>query len=592
MYLDYFGLKIKPFQITTDHRFLWLGEKHQEALATLRYGIQDNRGFLLLTGEVGTGKTILINRLISLLDIDTIVATIPDPDVESMDFYNFLADGLKMNQTFNSKGEFLIHLRDFLHQSHAKHKQVLLIIDECQRLSHRLIEDIRVLSNIELQDRKLINIFFVGQPEFNAMLMTPENRALAQRITVRYNIEPLDQPETSAYITYRLRVAGSKKPIFKITALNEIFLFSGGIPRLINIVCDHALLTAFSKNLQQIDATVIRECAEELRIPVQQVRSDAATLRTKQEPIPDDVSGSVSDSNASDSNINEGPAIPMEGQGSQAGPRLTVLWRLSYLVVILLLLAALGVVITQYAGGPEPRRYGDKDLAPQKGRTTLEEEKARLADQLTQTKRAQVKQLPAGAKPSQDQGAVKTAIAEKKPVISYKERIVPEDSFLNSVNNVKNQQNNDKVAVSGAPVNPEAIPGIQSVPPVASRIEPLPLMKEKVIIQFDINSNEIEDGSYVALNRIAVYLAAHPEQKISVRGYTDSSGSAGYNETVSNFRANTVKSYLIGKGASAENISAFSMGAFNPIASNETAAGRKKNRRVEIEFVESQTSGN
>ena len=591
MYLDYFGLKIKPFQITTDSKFLWLGEKHQEALAMLSYGIQDNRGFLLLTGEVGTGKTILVNRLISLLDTDTIVATIPDPDVESMDFYNFLADGLRMNQTFTSKGEFLIHLRDFLHQSHANHKQVLLIIDECQRLNHRLIEDIRVLSNIELQDRKLINIFFVGQPEFNGILMAPENRALTQRITVRYNIEPLDQQETGAYVTYRLRVAGSKKPIFKITALNEIFLFSGGIPRLINIVCDHALLTAFSKNLKQIDATVIRECAEELRIPVQQVRSDAATLRTKQEAIPNDVSGPVSDSNASDSNINERPVIPMKGLGGQAGPQLPVSWRLSYLVVILLLLSALGVAITRYAGGPKPR-YGDTDLTPQKNKTTLEKEKARLADQLTQTKRAQVEQLPAGAKPSQDQSAVKTAIAEKNPEIFQKERMVPEDIFLNSANNVKNQQNNDKSAVSDAPINPEAIPGIQSVPPVASQIEPLPLMKEKVIIQFDINSNEIEDGSYVDLNKIALYLAAHPEQKITVRGYTDSSGSSGYNETVSNFRANTVKSYLIGKGVSPENISVFSMGAFNPIASNETSAGRKKNRRVEIGFVESRTSGN
>ena len=162
MYLDHFSLNIKPFQITVDPKFLWLGEKHKEALATLRYGILDNRGFLLMTGEVGTGKTILINRLISLLDIDTVVATLPDPDLESMDFYNLLADGLNMKRTFDTKGEFLIHLRDFLHQSHVNQKQVLLIIDESQRLNHRLMEDIRVLSNIELHDRKLINIFFVG----------------------------------------------------------------------------------------------------------------------------------------------------------------------------------------------------------------------------------------------------------------------------------------------------------------------------------------------------------------------------------------------------------------------------------------------
>ena len=256
MYLDFFALSTKPFQITTDPKFLWLGEKHKEALATLRYGIQDNRGFLLLTGEVGTGKTILINRLISMLDIDTAVATLPDPDLEKMDFYNLLADGFKMNRVFDSKGVFLIQLRDFLYQSHAENKQVLLIIDESQRLNHRLMEDIRVLSNIELQDRKLINIFFVGQPEFNSILMTPQNRALAQRITVRYNIEALDQQETGAYINHRLRVAGSKKPIFKITALNEIYHFSGGIPRLINIVCDHVLLTAYGRNIKQFSSAL------------------------------------------------------------------------------------------------------------------------------------------------------------------------------------------------------------------------------------------------------------------------------------------------------------------------------------------------
>ena len=137
MYLEHYKIKAKPFQITADPKFLWLGEKHKEALATLRYGIIDNRGFLLLTGEVGTGKTLLINRLTSMLDIDTAVATLPDPDLTSMDFYNILADGLKMDRTFESKGAFLIHLRNFLHQSYKENKQVLLIIDESQRLNHR-----------------------------------------------------------------------------------------------------------------------------------------------------------------------------------------------------------------------------------------------------------------------------------------------------------------------------------------------------------------------------------------------------------------------------------------------------------------------
>jgi general secretion pathway protein A len=178
MYLSYFGLTEKPFQITSDPKFLWLGEKHNEALSALRYGIMENKGFVLLTGEVGTGKTVLINRLTSMIDVDTIVATIPDPDLESLDFYKLLADGFKMKKTFMSKGGFLIHMRDFLHKSYSDKKQVLLIIDEAQRLSHKLLEEIRLLSNIELHDRKLINIFFVGQPEFKEALMESRNRAV------------------------------------------------------------------------------------------------------------------------------------------------------------------------------------------------------------------------------------------------------------------------------------------------------------------------------------------------------------------------------------------------------------------------------
>jgi general secretion pathway protein A len=395
----------------------------------------------------------------------------------------------------------------------------------------------------------------------------------------------LDQQETGAYVTYRLKVAGSKKPIFKITALNEIFLFSGGIPRLINIVCDHALLTAFGKNLKQIDVTVIRECAEELRIPVQEVRSDAATLRKMEEAVPDDATVSASGSKTSDTIIIETPAIPLEGQGGQGDSKLPGLWRLSYLVVILLLLAALGVAITQYAGGPKLRN-GDTDPAPHKYKTTLENEKARLTDELTHNQAGEDEKLTAGAKSAGDPDKLKVSAAGKETKILQNERKVSESEPLTAEIKVKNQPNNDQIAESGSGTNPVAIPGIQVAAPVESLIEPLPLKKEKVIIQFDINSNEIEDGSYAVLNRIALYLKKHLEQMIIVRGYTDLSGSPGYNETVSNFRANAVKSYLIGKGVHAEKITIYAMGAFNPIASNESLAGRRKNRRVEIEFLE------
>ena len=184
MYENHYNLKAMPFQITTDPRFLWLGEKHSEALATLKYGILENKGFLLLTGDVGTGKTALINRLVKMIDVAAIVAKVPDPGLSSLDFFNFLSVELKMNKTFDSKGAFLIHLKHFLLKAYSAHKKVVLIIDEAQRLNPELLEQIRLLSNIELQNRKLINIFFVGQTEFSKMLMEDRNRAVRQRITV------------------------------------------------------------------------------------------------------------------------------------------------------------------------------------------------------------------------------------------------------------------------------------------------------------------------------------------------------------------------------------------------------------------------
>jgi general secretion pathway protein A len=261
MYLSYYNLKEKPFQITADPKFLWLGDQHQEALSTLVYGVRESKGFLLLTGEVGTGKTVLVNRLVSMINVAANVAAIPDPGLETLDFFNCLSDAFEMGRTFASKGDFLAHLRKFLLGAAAKNKKVLLIIDEAQRLNHELLEEIRLLSNIELKNRKLINIFFVGQTEFNNILIESRNKAVRHRIAVRYHITDLSIEDTLKYITHRLKIAGTTQKIFTSTAINEIYSFAEGNPRLTNIICDHALLTGYSSDLQMIDADVIKECA-------------------------------------------------------------------------------------------------------------------------------------------------------------------------------------------------------------------------------------------------------------------------------------------------------------------------------------------
>ena len=286
MYLSHYNLTEKPFQINTDPKFLWQGEKHKEALAMLKYGILDNRGFLFLAGDVGTGKTTLINSLISQLGDQIIVAIVPDPSLEKIDFFNFLAVAFNFNRQFNSKGEFLVYFSRFLHKAYINNKRVLLIIDESQKLTSELLEEIRLLSNIEKHDAKLINIFFVGQNEFIDILLRSENRALRQRITINYRIDPLTENETEQYIQRRLKVAGSQKNIFTSKAVHEIFAFSGGYPRLINIVCDHSLLTGYVKGKKAIDAGIVKECAKELKISPQTIEEKAIKLEateTKQE---------------------------------------------------------------------------------------------------------------------------------------------------------------------------------------------------------------------------------------------------------------------------------------------------------------------
>jgi len=269
MYFKHYQLSKKPFGLTPGPDFFWFSEKHKEALATLRYGILGDLGFLLLTGEVGVGKTALIHRLLSSLDSSTIVAHITDPGLSINDFFKLLAVEFGIDTPFNSKGEFLIILERFLHQAYQDKKKVLLIVDEAQRVNSVLLDQIRVLSNIELNDHKLINIFFIGQPEFKKILKTNSNRPIRQRIAIYYHVQPLDELETGQYIEHRLEIAGAKRKIFMPDAIHEIHRISQGYPRAINILCDHALLTGYAAGKQTIDAKIARECENELNIDVE-----------------------------------------------------------------------------------------------------------------------------------------------------------------------------------------------------------------------------------------------------------------------------------------------------------------------------------
>jgi len=510
LYLSHYNFTEKPFQITTDPKFIWLGEKHLEALSTLKYGIVENKGFLLLTGDVGTGKTILINCLVSKLDIRATIATIPDPDLEILDFFNSLADCFKMNKKFESKRDFLFHLKRFLHKAHAEGKTVLLIIDEAQRLNHKLLEEIRLLSNIELYNKKLINIFFVGQNEFNDILMQERNRAVRQRITLRYNIDPLTENETTQFIKHRLDVAGAKSSIFTVRAIHEIQVFSNGYPRLINVMCDHALLTGYTRGIKKIDIKIIKECAEELKIPgkerkIQDLKPGVNTKIDKKE---------------SQKNINKKLDKPDE-----ISPQLI---KMFYIITAALLVLFTVYLISSLTSKSSPD-WSAEELTTKKYKDTLQQEKRSLSAEVEEAKNGKV------------MGLEEIEILPGSSATKEEQTLADQGKFLPSPN-------------------------------------------ENVIIYFKINSNELTDEAFKTLYQIAEYMIRNPETEIAVIGYTDSSGNESYNMNVSRFRANIVKSYLLGKGVDSSKIESAGFGSANPVATNKTAKGRRANRRVEIEF--------
>src|SRR5579863_4453653 len=236
MYLAFFGLAEKPFSITPDPRYLYLSARHADALAHLVYGISEAGGFVQLTGEVGTGKTTIIRSLLSRTPQNAEIALILNPRLSPGEFLLSLCEELGMGADGSAK-ELVDLLNRYLLRSHAQGRRVVLIVDEAQNLAPEVLEQIRLLTNLETETQKLLQIILIGQPELRRLLAREDLRQLAQRITGRYHLDPLSREETAAYIRHRLRVAGATRDVFTRGALYEIYRVSGGIPRLINIVC-------------------------------------------------------------------------------------------------------------------------------------------------------------------------------------------------------------------------------------------------------------------------------------------------------------------------------------------------------------------
>jgi general secretion pathway protein A len=266
MYTAFFGLNEKPFSITPNPRYLYMSERHTEALAHLIYGIKESGGFIQLTGEVGTGKTTLIRGLLQRLPENADVALVLNPQLSATEFLAAILTELDIEppEDTNSLKAMTDVLNEFLLENYSKGRRTMLIVDEAQNFAVDVLEQIRLLTNLETARHKLLQITLIGQPELRTMLARNDLRQLAQRITARYHLEPLGQEDTQIYVEHRLKVAGATRPIFSSTACRELFRLSGGIPRIINVIADRALLGAFTDDVHEIEPKLVKRAAAEV----------------------------------------------------------------------------------------------------------------------------------------------------------------------------------------------------------------------------------------------------------------------------------------------------------------------------------------
>lgn len=267
MYCSFFGFREKPFTITPNPRFIFLSKNHKDAFAHLLYGIDNHAGFIELTGEVGTGKTTVLRTLLYQLDTDSYrTALIFNPSLSALELLQNINYEFGISCKEQSNAPLLHSLNQFLLEQNAAGRTVVLVIDEAQNLETKVLEQIRLISNLETEKDKLIQIVLVGQPELREKLKKPELRQLSQRITVRYHLCPMDFDDTVEYIEHRLEVAaGRKLEIFSPGALKRVFRCTGGLPRLINAICDRVLLIAYTKENRQVTARMVDEAFRDVR---------------------------------------------------------------------------------------------------------------------------------------------------------------------------------------------------------------------------------------------------------------------------------------------------------------------------------------
>jgi type II secretory pathway predicted ATPase ExeA len=272
VYRRFFNLQRNPFEITPDPSFLYPTRRHNEAFAALYYGVRRRKGFVVLTGEVGTGKTLLVRSLLQVLkSADIAYAYVFNSRLSDLEFLQYMAGDFGLLGAGKTKSELLLSLSNFLISRHQKRLTTVLVVDEAHHLSAEVLEEIRLLTNLETAEEKLLQILLVGQPELDQKLDSVDLRQLKQRIALRSHLKPLDEEETRGYVERRLQLAGADLtalPIFPRETVAEVYRHSRGIPRLINTVCENALITAYARQCRQVTSDIVKGVATDFRLNV------------------------------------------------------------------------------------------------------------------------------------------------------------------------------------------------------------------------------------------------------------------------------------------------------------------------------------
>lgn len=638
MYNSFYNLKTKPFQISSDPSFIWLGENHKEALATLKYGVLDNKGFLLLTGDVGTGKTTLINTLISSLSEQVIFASVPDPRLEKIDFLNYIADSFGIDQDFTSKGKFIVAFSHFLRTAYEQDKSVLLVIDEAQLLTQELLEEIRLLSNINIENSTILNIFFVGQNEFNEVINRPENRAVLHRLTLNYNLEPLNLEQTREYIKHRLKVSGTTEEIFSPSATKEIYRYSEGLPRRINVICDHCLITGYVAEKKVIADKDVINCTKELSItpytefdffhndqrPLASELYEPSSVLFQSETEDETINEHLADNNTQYAESAETELTPDQPQDDKKGSllkSLSILCLSVFVLILLYLIFPKPFIAINDSTTNQPSQSNAESISSEPesinniADTSISNSEKSLSVTVENDSNLYVSGAPGNADNPVTEHEAMGPITPTKAVENHEveeqsipqvintetpaslkkitESVIPletvniEETTLQVTNNEKSSHVNDDFEDNQIMAAlPDSIDSIESSekdgfsPQQETHISEQP--DQPLIIRFDRNSVHFTSLDYNLVDAYVNHLINNPTSIVMVGGHTDSSGSRDYNYLISKYRAEIVKSYLIGRGVPESQIRAIGFGPRKPIADNDTEEGRELNRRVEV----------